>query len=155
MVQCLTLKVCLIHIYIQQFLSFWNIKDFSLRRPGSIWARSAAHIRRWSWKECGKPNCFSTCCRQDVGGDNMTIKLNFFSKCVYFYFSLIQHVGFETDCRRLKAGVERVLKAGKVRFYFSQELDWFPNLDTQIRTRDLGGYATTREFTQAVISAIR
>ena len=40
------------------------------------------------------------------------------SKCIYFYFSLIQHVGFETDCRRLKAGVERVLKAGKVRFYF-------------------------------------
>ena len=27
-----------------------------------------------------------------------------------------QHVGFETDCRRLKAGVERVLKAGKVRY---------------------------------------
>ena len=26
-----------------------------------------------------------------------------------------QHVGFETDCRRLKAGVERVLKAGKVK----------------------------------------
>ena len=97
---------------------------------------------------------------------------------------LLQHVGFETDCRRLKAGVERVLKAGKVRDIFDDnpnlnstdfpiltkhvfdnmltryDLIIFqqigsPNFDTQVRTRDLGGYASTREFTQAIISAIR
>ena len=82
-----------------------------------------------------------------------------------------QHVGFETDCRRLKAGVERVLKAGKVKRKYVCMLLWSPlfflhnrvfyfdlkknDIATQIRTRDLGGYATTREFTQAVISAIR
>eukprot|EP00092_Neocalanus_flemingeri_P051736 GFUD01060285.1.p1 GENE.GFUD01060285.1~~GFUD01060285.1.p1 ORF type:complete len:386 (+),score=114.04 GFUD01060285.1:65-1222(+) len=50
---------------------------------------------------------------------------------------LLQHVGFEEDGKKLKKGVERVLKAGKV------------------RTRDIGGYATTRDFTAAVSKAIR
>jgi len=50
---------------------------------------------------------------------------------------LLQHVGFVEDGARLKKGVERVLKAQK------------------IRTRDIGGYATTRDFTSAVSKAIR
>merc|ERR1712080_376919 len=50
---------------------------------------------------------------------------------------MLQHVGLHSDSRRLKEGVERVLRTGKV------------------RTRDIGGYATTREFTQAVIKAVR
>jgi len=50
---------------------------------------------------------------------------------------LLQHVGFVEDGKRLKRGVERVLKAQKV------------------RTRDIGGYATTRDFTAAVCKAIR
>jgi len=50
---------------------------------------------------------------------------------------LLQHVGFVEDGARLKKGVERVLKAQK------------------IRTRDIGGYATTRDFTSAVCKAIR
>ena len=37
-----------------------------------------------------------------------------------------QHVGFETDCRRLKAGVERVLKAGKVKRKYVCMLLWSP-----------------------------
>lgn len=50
---------------------------------------------------------------------------------------LLQHVGFVEDGLKLKKGVERVLKAQKV------------------RTRDIGGYATTRDFTSAVCKAIR
>jgi len=50
---------------------------------------------------------------------------------------LLQHVGFEEDGVKLKKGVERVLKAQKV------------------RTRDMGGYATTRDFTSAICKAIR
>ena len=47
---------------------FLIIKQIFLPRPGSIWTGSSAHVWRWSWKECGKPNCFSPCCRKDVGG---------------------------------------------------------------------------------------
>jgi len=49
---------------------------------------------------------------------------------------LLQHVGHEEDGRRLKTAVEKVLSSGKV------------------RTRDLGGYATTRDFTAAVCKAL-
>lgn len=49
---------------------------------------------------------------------------------------MLQHVGFSEDSQRLTKAVERVLKAKKV------------------RTRDLGGYATTRDFTAAVAKAI-
>merc|ERR1719419_1214755 len=45
---------------------------------------------------------------------------------------LLEHIGHTDDSKRLKIGVEKVLRAGKV------------------KTRDLGGYATTREFTAAV-----
>merc|ERR1719466_65677 len=48
---------------------------------------------------------------------------------------MLHHVGFQKDGERLKKAVERVLKAGKV------------------RTRDIGGYATTRDFTAAVSKA--
>eukprot|EP00091_Calanus_sinicus_P007093 TRINITY_DN17993_c0_g1_i1.p1 TRINITY_DN17993_c0_g1~~TRINITY_DN17993_c0_g1_i1.p1 ORF type:complete len:128 (-),score=37.83 TRINITY_DN17993_c0_g1_i1:106-489(-) len=50
---------------------------------------------------------------------------------------MMEHVGFTDDYRRLVKGVERVLKKGKV------------------RTRDFGGYATTREFTAEVCKAIK
>lgn len=49
---------------------------------------------------------------------------------------LLQHVGFTEDSQQLTKAVERVLKAQKV------------------RTRDLGGYATTQDFTTAVAKAI-
>merc|ERR1711936_393483 len=49
---------------------------------------------------------------------------------------LLQHVGHLHDGQRLKDGVERVLRDGSV------------------RTRDIGGYATTRDFTAAVSRAI-
>ena len=44
-----------------------------------------------------------------------------------------QHVGFETDCRRLKAGVERVLKAGKVKRKYVCMLLWSPLFFTYSR----------------------
>jgi len=50
---------------------------------------------------------------------------------------MLQHVGLTNDGEKLKKGVERVIKSGKV------------------KTRDLGGYATTRQFTQAVVQAVR
>jgi len=50
---------------------------------------------------------------------------------------LLQHVGLDDYGKRLKKGVERVIKSGKV------------------RTRDLGGYATTKQFTQAVSQAVK
>jgi len=50
---------------------------------------------------------------------------------------MLQHVGLEKDCAKLRKAVERVIKSQKV------------------RTRDLGGYATTKQFTQAVIQAVR
>merc|ERR1711973_1004350 len=50
---------------------------------------------------------------------------------------LLEHIGHTADSKRLKIGVEKVLRAGRV------------------KTRDLGGYATTREFTAAVCKAIK
>lgn len=50
---------------------------------------------------------------------------------------MLQHVGLESQGKKLKAGVEKVIKSQKV------------------RTRDLGGYATTKQFTAAVIEAVR
>jgi len=50
---------------------------------------------------------------------------------------MLQHVGLDDYGKRLKKGVERVVKAGKV------------------KTRDLGGYATTKQFTQAVVQSVR
>ena len=55
---------------------------------------------------------------------------------LYLIFDKFQHVGHTEDAKRLKTGVERVLRSGKV------------------RTRDLGGYATTRDFTAAVCKAL-
>merc|ERR1719228_2858735 len=49
---------------------------------------------------------------------------------------LLLHVGFHEDSVRLTKAVERVLN------------------DQKVRTRDLGGYATTRDFTSAVTKAI-
>ena len=49
---------------------------------------------------------------------------------------IFQHVGHTEDGQRLKSGVERVLRDGRV------------------RTRDIGGYATTRDFTAAVCRAL-
>jgi len=49
---------------------------------------------------------------------------------------MLQHVGFPEDSQQLTRAVERVLKAKKV------------------RTQDLGGYATTRDFTAAVVKAL-
>ena len=46
-------------------------------------------------------------------------------------------MGHSEDSKRLKSGVEKVLRSGKV------------------RTRDLGGYATTRDFTTAVCKAVK
>jgi len=50
---------------------------------------------------------------------------------------LLQHVGLEKDGIKLKKAVEKVIKNQKV------------------RTRDLGGYATTRQFTQAVVESLK
>jgi len=50
---------------------------------------------------------------------------------------LLQHVGLDNHGKRLKKGVEKVIKNGKV------------------KTRDLGGYATTKQFTQAVVEQVR
>ena len=55
-------------------------------------------------------------------------------RCLYLIF---QHVGHTEDGQRLKSGVERVLREGRV------------------RTRDIGGYATTRDFTAAVCRALQ
>ena len=55
-------------------------------------------------------------------------------KCFYFIF---QHVGHTVDGQRLKSGVERMLREGRV------------------RTRDIGGYATTRNFTAAVAKTLQ
>jgi isocitrate dehydrogenase (NAD+) len=50
---------------------------------------------------------------------------------------MLQHVGLQSHGEKLKKGVERVLKSGKV------------------KTRDLGGYATTKQFTAAVVNAVK
>jgi len=50
---------------------------------------------------------------------------------------MLEHVGMDNLGKRLKKGVEKVIKNGKV------------------KTRDLGGYATTKQFTQAVIEQVR
>ena len=46
---------------------------------------------------------------------------------------MLDHVGLEDHAKQLKTGVESVLAEGKV------------------KTRDLGGHSTTRQYTQAVI----
>ena len=46
---------------------------------------------------------------------------------------MLDHVGLEEYAKQVKTGVEAVLAESKV------------------RTRDLGGHATTRQYTQAVI----
>jgi isocitrate/isopropylmalate dehydrogenase len=46
---------------------------------------------------------------------------------------MLDHIGLTNDASRLKEAINRVLSAGKV------------------RTRDLGGFATTNQFTAAVI----
>lgn len=46
---------------------------------------------------------------------------------------MLDHVNLPHHAKTVKTAVEKVLKAGKV------------------RTRDLGGYATTRQFTEEVI----
>jgi len=50
---------------------------------------------------------------------------------------MLQHVGLDVEGRKLKKAVEKVIKHQKV------------------RTRDLGGYATTRQFTQAVVENLK
>ena len=48
---------------------------------------------------------------------------------------MLEHIGCQEHCDLIKKAVEKVLKAQGV------------------RTRDLGGFATTRQFTQAVIDS--
>ncbi len=50
---------------------------------------------------------------------------------------LLEHVGQEKHAKKIKEGVDKVLRGGKV------------------RTRDLGGFASTRQFTDAVLQNIR
>ncbi|XP_040576032.1 isocitrate dehydrogenase [NAD] subunit beta, mitochondrial [Lepeophtheirus salmonis] len=50
---------------------------------------------------------------------------------------LLEHVGLDKHGAKIKEGVERVLKSEKV------------------RTRDLGGYSSTNDFTSAVIANLR
>lgn len=49
---------------------------------------------------------------------------------------LLEHVGLDIHAKKIKLGVDKVLRAGKV------------------RTRDLGGHASTREFARAVVDSI-
>ena len=49
---------------------------------------------------------------------------------------MLEHVGLHSHANSIKDGVGKVLKDGKV------------------KTRDLGGFATTRQFTQAVTEAM-
>ncbi|KAI1294949.1 putative isocitrate dehydrogenase [NAD] subunit beta, mitochondrial [Halotydeus destructor] len=51
--------------------------------------------------------------------------------------SMLEHINFDEDARRLRNAVEHVLATGKT------------------RTRDLGGFASTSEFTRAVISSLK
>ena len=46
---------------------------------------------------------------------------------------MLEHLGLQDEAFKLKAAVNKVLE------------------DQKIRTRDLGGFATTTQFTQAVI----
>ena len=46
---------------------------------------------------------------------------------------MLEHLGLQGDAFKLKAAVNKVLE------------------DQKVRTRDLGGFATTTQFTQAVI----
>ena len=48
---------------------------------------------------------------------------------------MLKHVGLREHAKRLENGVERVLA------------------DKKVKTRDLGGFATTRQFTKAVVNA--
>ena len=50
---------------------------------------------------------------------------------------MLKHVGMREHAKRVENSVERVLA------------------DKKVRTRDLGGFATTRQFTQAVVDACR
>ncbi|XP_059082217.1 isocitrate dehydrogenase [NAD] subunit beta, mitochondrial-like isoform X1 [Tigriopus californicus] len=49
---------------------------------------------------------------------------------------LLEHVGLDNHAKKIKTGVDKVLRAGKV------------------RTRDLGGHSSTRDFARAVVSSI-
>lgn len=46
---------------------------------------------------------------------------------------MLEHLGLEQDALRMKTAVNKVLSDGKV------------------RTRDIGGFASTTQFTQAVV----
>ena len=46
---------------------------------------------------------------------------------------MLEHLGLESDAVRMKSAVNKVLE------------------DKKVRTRDLGGFASTTQFTQAVI----
>ena len=48
---------------------------------------------------------------------------------------MLKHVGLREHAKRVENGVERVLA------------------DQKVKTRDLGGFATTRQFTKAVVDA--
>ena len=49
---------------------------------------------------------------------------------------MLEHLNLDHQAKLIKSGVEKVLKAG------------------QTKTRDLGGFATTRQFTEAVINKV-
>ncbi len=49
---------------------------------------------------------------------------------------MLEHVGLPKKGAHIKSAVDKVLREGKV------------------RTKDLGGYATTSQFTQAVVNAL-
>ncbi len=49
---------------------------------------------------------------------------------------MLEHVGMPKKGGRIKSAVDSVLREGKV------------------KTRDLGGFATTRQFTEAVVNAL-
>ena len=50
---------------------------------------------------------------------------------------MLEHVGLPKYGQQVKLGVEKTLRAGKV------------------KTRDLGGFATTQQFTEAVVNNIK
>jgi isocitrate dehydrogenase (NAD+) len=49
---------------------------------------------------------------------------------------MLEHIGLKQDAAKIQTSINKVLKDGKV------------------RTRDLGGFATTNQFTAAVIHNI-
>ena len=49
---------------------------------------------------------------------------------------MLEHIGHDDYAKKIKGGVESVLREGKC------------------KTRDLGGFQTTRMFTQAVVDSI-